>query len=227
MKISDVEVAKAVIANDGVDCFVGKEGPLSIQPAKMVSCVGGVFWGKPEEAWPQSARGRPLIPWLQIVCAEMKGLYGPFYQREAVCLYLDGEFAEAVELSGKDKCNLVVREYPEGERLVPLDRPTGLEDHKFHQVTWEKARDYPAFEKYNNLFEDSVMSTLCADKQFEFANLSGIKIGGWPTPLQSHQRYPGEFDLQIDITENYMYGDSGVGWLSREIGYWYLMFESI
>ena len=29
--------------------------------------------------------------------------------------------------------------------------------------------------------------------------------------VQSNQRYPGEFDLQIDRTENLMYGDSGVG----------------
>jgi hypothetical protein len=74
MKIAHIEVAKAVIAHEAVDCFVGKEAPSSKQPTSLVSCTGGVFWGKPGEEWPRSANGRPLIPWLQIVCAEMKGV---------------------------------------------------------------------------------------------------------------------------------------------------------
>ena len=155
----------------------------------------------------------------------MKGLYGPFYQREAVCFYLNEEFYDAEAVSKLDGCDFVVREYRPGEKLIPLARPDGLEGHKFHRVTWKKAPDYPSISKYYSLFEDSVYSSLCDDKRLKFRNCSGIKIGGWPTPVQTNQRYPGEFDLQIDMTENYMYGDCGVGYLSSSGGTWYLMFE--
>lgn len=225
MKIADAEVAKAIIAHEEVDCFLGKEGPASKQPTELVSCTGGVFWGKPGEQWPSSTNGKPLIPWLQIVCTEMKGLYGPFYRRQAVCFFIDEEFSAADAVSEQDGSNFVVREYPLGDKLAPLHRPAGLERHSFHRVSWQKTADYPSISKYYGLLEDSVYSDLCDDKQLNYLNHSGIKIGGWPTPVQSRQRYPGEFDLQIDITENYMYGDSGVGYLSSRGGRWHLMFE--
>src|SRR5205085_7052251 len=103
----------------------------------------------------------------------------------------------------------------------PLRRPAGLKRHEFHRVTWQKTPDYPSISKYYGLFEDSVYSALRDDGRFKYENRSGIKIGGWPTPVQSAQRYPGAFDLQIDITENYMYGDSGVAYLSAKGGTWY------
>lgn len=66
---------------------------------------------------------------------------------------------------------------------------------------------------------------LCKIEDFKYENKSGIKLGGWPTPVQSDERYPGSYDLQIDMTENYMYGDSGIGFLSRGEGKWHLLFE--
>ncbi len=225
MKISDVDVAKAVIAHEAVDCFLAKEESASKQPTNLLSCTGGVFWGKAGEEWPRSANDKPLIPWLQIVCSEMKGVYGPFYRREVVTFFIDEEFSEAEATSKPDAADFVVREYRLGEKLAPLKRPAGLERHKFHKVAWQKTSDYPSISKYHGLFGDSVYSALCDDKRLKFVNRSGIKIGGWPTPVQSPQRYPGEYHLQIDMTENYMYGDSGVGYLSANGGTWYLLFE--
>jgi uncharacterized protein YwqG len=225
MKIADIEIAKAVIAHEAVNCFVGKEGPLLKQPSKLISGTGGVFWGKSGEQWPRSDEGKPLIPWLQIVCTEIKGLSGPFYGRKAVCFYIDEEFDDFTDVSKPDGNDFVVREYLLGEKLKPLPRPDGLEHHKFRRVTWKKTQDYPAISKYEELFEDSVYSALYEDRLFTFKNHSGIKIGGWSTPIQTDQRYPGEFDLQIDMTKNYMYGDSGIGYLSANGGIWNLMFE--
>jgi hypothetical protein len=45
MKISDVNVAKAVIAHEAVDCFLAKEESASKQPTNLVSCTGGVLPG--------------------------------------------------------------------------------------------------------------------------------------------------------------------------------------
>jgi uncharacterized protein YwqG len=226
MKISDVEVAKAVIVHEAVDCFLGTEDKASEQPPRLVSCIGGVFWGLPAEEWPRSAEGKPLIPWLQIVCPEMQGLYGPFHRRQAVCFYIDEDFSDAEAVSKQDRSGFVVREYPEGVELAPIRRPAGLEDHGFHRVGWKKTVDYPSISKYRELFEGSVYSALREDKSFKFQNHYGIKIGGWPTPVQSGQRYPGESDLQIDMTANFTYCDSGIGYLSADGDTWHLMFES-
>ena len=225
MKISDVEVAKAVIAHEGVDCFLAKEGTASKQPGALVSCTGGVFWGKAGETWPRSAEGRPLFPWLQIVCSEMKNLYGPFYRKALVCFYFDEKCYDAEAVSQHDGNEFVARTYGVGEKLKPLKRPAGLERHKFHRVTWKKQQDHPAISKYHGLFDDAVYSAICADKRFKFENRSGIKIGGWPTPIQTGQEYPGTWDLQIDMTKNYMYGDSGIGYVSGSGNNWYVRFE--
>lgn len=155
----------------------------------------------------------------------MKGLYGPFYQREAVCFYIDQEFEGVEAVSKVDESDFVVREYPLGEKLAPLVRPSGLDRHKFHRVTWKKAMDYPCISKYYRLFDDSAYSAICDDKRFKYVNRCGIKIGGWPTTVQTNQRYPGAFDMQIDMTQNFIYMDSGIGNLSSSGGTWYLMFE--
>jgi len=224
-KITDIEVAKAVIAHEAVDCFCGTEQEASKQPRQLTSSTGGSFWGKPGEQWPQSADGEPLVPWLQIACTEMKRLYGAFYQRKAVCFYIRQELSDHEELSVADGGDFVVREYALTDDLVPLRRPTVL-DGPFHQVTWKRLQDYPAVSKYHGLFDSAVYDALCEIKNFTYRNRSGIKIGGWPTPIQQNQGYPGSYDLQIDMTENYSYGDSGVGYLSRSGGQWYVRFET-
>jgi hypothetical protein len=123
----------------------------------------------------------------------MKGLYGPFHNLRAVCFFFANDFGGFDAMSQSDAWNCVVREYALDNQLVPLVRPEGLERHSFHRVDWKKELDYPAPSKYYGLFEDSVYDSLCREKPFEYENRSGIKIGGWPSPIQSRQRYPGEF----------------------------------
>ena len=224
-RISDVAVAKAVIAHEAVSCFRGTERKVSVQPRTLVSCVGGVFWGRAEESWPVSAKGQPLFPWLQIVCTEMEGLYGAFYKRKAVCFYLRQDFDGYDAWSQPDQADFVVREYGLADKLEPLHRPDALRGHPFHRVVWKKMLDYPSLGKYHGLFEKSVYDAISGVKRFEYDNRYGHKIGGWPTPIQREQQYPGTYDLQIDSTENYMYGDTGIGYLSRDDQRWYVLFE--
>src|SRR5262245_50723248 len=142
MQVLDVEVAKAIIAHEAVECFLGKEQPGSAQPGRLVSCTGGIFWGRAGEQWPRSPAGRPLIPWLQILCADVERRY-PFFQRGAVCFYLDEDFKGFEAVSQQDASEFVVREYAIGEKLRPLTRPRGLGRHRFHRVVWKKSQDYP------------------------------------------------------------------------------------
>ena len=225
IKIGDDDIATAVIGYEAVECYCGKEQGNTTQPKQLVSCTGGAFWGKPGEKWPVSGKGDPLIPWLQIVCTEMDGLYGAFYKRKAVSFYIRQDPDESQAQSAFDAADFVVREYGLDDDLVPLARPKALQGHPFHRVVWKKSKDYPSLSKYFELFEERVYDSLCKIKNFKYENQSGIKIGGWPTPVQRGQEYPGSHDLQIDMTENYMYGDSGIGYLSRTDGRWSLMFE--
>jgi hypothetical protein len=226
VRITDVSVARAVIAHEAVECFVGKEQQPSKEPKKLVSCTGGTFWGKLGEHWPRSASGKPLIPWLQIACTEMDGLYGAFHARRAMCFFIDREFAEFEATSEYDGSDFVVREYGLDEQLAPLRRPTGLAGQKFHRLKWQKVADYPPLSKYYRLFDEKIYSDLCDDNKLGYCNRSGIKIGGWPTPVQVDRGYPGTFDLQIDITKNFMYADAGIGYLSAtHDGKWHVMFD--
>jgi len=226
MQVTEIEVAKAIIAHEAVDCFIGKWEKAAKQPKAPTSCIGGAFWGLKGESWPVAEDGTPLFPWLQIVCSEMKGLYGAFFKKQAVSFFLKPDFDGYEEVSKTDQCVFVVREYGPKDKLVPLPRPKSLTGHRFRKISWKKTKDYPNLSKYYELFDDQVYDALCQLKRFKYANRSGIKIGGWPTPIQTDQRYPGEWDLQIDITSNYMYADSGIAYLSKSKDYWYVLFET-
>jgi uncharacterized protein YwqG len=225
MKIMDVEVAMAIIAHEAVPCFCGKEQKHSSQPKHLTSCTGGRFFGTPGEPWPVSADGQPLVPWLQVVPNEMDRLNGAFANRKAVCFYIRQDFSDCEAISSFDGSDFVVREYGPNDDLVPLVRPKTLTAHSFHRVIWEKSQDYPSISKYCGLFDAAVYASVCEIKNFKYENRSGIKIGGWPTPVQQSQEYPGSSDLQIDMTKNFMYGDSGIGYLSRKGSAWYVIFE--
>lgn len=170
--------------------------------------------------------GVPLIPWLQVVCAETGRPWGAFHGKKAVCFFLREDLDGPEASTEEDPDDLVVREYGADDRLVPLVRPKGLARHPFRRVTWSRARDYPALSKYHDLFSPQVYEALRDAKSLAVRNRSGLKIGGWPTPVQRSQDYPGACDLQIDATENFMYQDSGIGYLSRSRGSWYLAFET-
>lgn len=224
-RISNVDDAIAVIAYEEVSCFCGVEQKSSSQPNQLTSCTGGTFWGKSGESWPTAADGTPLIPWLQIACGEMKNLYGAFHKRKSACFYIHPDFSNYEARSAHDRADFVVREYGIDAHLVPLVRPTVLMGHPFHSVVWKAMQDYPSISKYYGLFDETVYASICELKAFKYENRSGIKIGGWPTPVQRDQQYPGSYDLQIDITDNFMYGDSGIGYLTRSGDGWYLVFE--
>jgi hypothetical protein len=153
IKISDIDVATAVIAHEAIDCFCGEEQSEAIQPAQLVSCAGGTFWGKKGEQWPVSGKGEPLIPWLQIVCGEMNGLHGAFDKRRAVCFYIRCDLNESEAVSAFDAADFVVREYGLGDDLVPLVQPKTLQGHPFHRVLWKKTKDYPSLSKYYRVIQ--------------------------------------------------------------------------
>jgi uncharacterized protein YwqG len=226
MKVNDIELAKAIIEYEAVDCFIGQQVEFNESPAGLVSQVGGIFWGKRDESWPLSRESKPLLPWLQIVCSEMKDLYGPFYKKQLLTFFIEDEFDGSEALSLADNNEFVVREYDLGDNLVKLIPPDNLDLSSCKRVIWKASKDFPSMSKYYRLFSENVYNQLADIEDFEFENKDGIKINGWPSPLQSNQKYPGTFDLQIDVTDNFMYADSGIGFLKKSGGQWDVVFES-
>lgn len=225
MQVTDVDVAKAIIAHEAVDCFIGQEENTTEQPKNPVSCIGGNFWGLTGETWPVAENRTPLFPWLQIVCTDIQNLYRPFFKKQAVSFFLNPEIDGFEAVSRNDHRSFVVREYAVGSTLVPLPRPKSLTAHPFHRINWQSVKDYPSVSKYHGLFEGGVYKSICQIEQFEYENRYGIKIRGWPTPVQTFQCYPGEWDLQIDMTSNYSYADSGIAYLRKNGKHWYVQFE--
>lgn len=149
-----------------------------------------------------------------------------FSRWKLVCFYIQADFTDDSESSTIDGSDFVVREYGRDEELAPLARPAELGAYSFRPVTWELADDYPSVDKYYELFDEAVYDSVCEADDYAFENHSGIKIGGWPTPLQRRQQDPGSCDLQIDMTETFMYCDSGIGYLSRLEENWFVEFET-
>lgn len=81
--------------------------------------------------------------------------------------------------------------------------------------------DYPKWEDVNVDLDEDV-----AEAYYDhFENVGGLKLGGWPTLVQSEifwapwNKHPAspEYVFQIDTTEkgNWMWGDNGVGYFGR------------
>jgi hypothetical protein len=142
-----------------------------------------------------------------------------------LCFYVEEDFAAAEASSATDTSGFVVREYVPNEHLTPLPRPHGPSWHPFHRVTWQRVPDYPQVGRYGDLFSPEVADALSDDDGFEYQHRSGIKIGGWPTSIQFGYWYPGWCDIQIDITQNFIYLDGGIADLSRDRENWYAIFD--
>jgi len=228
VRISDIETAKAVIGHEAVPCYVARFDwkKRKKQPATLTSCFGGRFWGRQGESWPVSAQGTPLFPWLQVNCSDVKRAYGPFYGKRVIAFYLNQDFRDGDVSSKDDEADFVVRTYLPGERLTPLVRPKPLVGHRYVEIRWREENDYPSLSKYYDLFAEETYSALCDAEGFEYDNKGGTKIGGWTSLLQTDQEYPGSWDLQISITPNFMYLDSGIAYLKKTGDGWYARFDT-
>lgn len=115
--------------------------------------------------------------------------------------------------------NWCLRAYPSVNSLTPLV-PIKMGTHlkPFPMRPGVVDEGYPNWEDVNVELDEVV-----ADNYYDhFDNVSGRKLGGWPTLVQSeifwapwnkHPAWP-QYVFQIDTTEkdNWMWGDNGVGY---------------
>lgn len=225
-QIDDIEIAKAVINNDGVRCLVATEIPIKFNKEDIYSCVGGNFWGRNDEKWPVSQEGNPLIAWLQIYCKDLPYAYGPFYKKQLITFFISKEAYHYHYIATRDHSHFVVREYLEDETLVPLPKPHDIDINKHYKIQWEEKTDFPELSRYSRLFTDQLSEKIKEDSDFEFKNFYKTKIWGWPTPIQTNQKYPTEYVLQIPASDIFMYADCGLAYIDNGSNGWDVIFES-
>jgi hypothetical protein len=215
--IDDLELAQQVMASDGVDAYVARVAKPGKQPKKLVSCTGGVFFGRRGETWPIDNHGLPLLPWIQLVDA----FPGRVHYKKAVCFFLSQTFGYWDQgHSSTDNGSFVVREYDRSVPVRPLDRPSLLKGHPFRRMQWQPARDYPLLSKYRNVFTPRVIAALNRDRG-EHPHHAGIKIEGWPTQEHGDATvFTGTWDLQLPIAKNFSLGGRHYARLRRETNGW-------
>jgi len=182
------------------------------------SWFGRVNFAGEGEGWPITNR-YPMHALCQINLAEM-----PFRPPRLDDIQFIAVFIGPCELptDNANGTNWCLRAYPSLDLLVPLSRKeTGTQIKPFPMRPRIVEEDYPKWEDVGIALNEDV-----AESYYDhFENFSGLKLGGWPTLIQSEifwapwNKHPAspQFVFQIDTTEkgNWMWGDNGVGYFGR------------
>ena len=182
------------------------------------SWFGRVNLAAPGEEWPLTD-GKPMHALCQINVEEL-----PFRPLGLDDIRFIAVFVGPDELpdSTENGTNWCLRAYPQSKSLVPLAQVDSAGQIKAlpmrPQIVEE---DYPMWEDVNIGLPEAIED----DYYDHFENVGGLKIGGWPTLIQSEiywapwNKHPAapRYVFQIDSTEkgNWMWGDGGVGYFGR------------
>ncbi len=182
------------------------------------SWFGRITWSSPSESWPITD-GRPLHPLAQINLTELPYRPPRLDDIAFLTIFIDPEHLPNDEPNGTKWC---LRAYRNLDDLVPLVEPKLVSRIRSFQMKPKIIEaDYPT--------HDDIPVELPAelkDSYYDrFSNTDGLKLGGWPTLIQSeifwapwnqHPISP-EYVFQIDSTEkgNWQWGDAGIGYFGR------------
>lgn len=176
-------------------------------------CQGGEPLGLPGESWPEF-EGERMFPVLTISTGELPFVPSFLRGADSWTFFIQPGAWEHATSDG----SLVVRRYSspprvEGRRHAASPPRLGLE---FHEVL-----DYPSEEAIFEALADSPVALQEFEQDCErlvesFPCHSGIKLGGYPYLIQPGgflASLASGFEIQIDVTDLYMYADSGVGYI--------------
>ena len=184
----------------------------------MSSWFGRVAFGLPSESWPQSG-GKPMLPLCQLNLTELPFRPPRMDDLDFVAVFLAQDVLPDDQPNGEGWC---LRAYPDIRALRPLEAPTVFERPRAFPMRPQVVdSDYPCWEDVAVELSEDV-----ADRYDElFENASGLKLGGWPTLVQSeifwapwneHPAVP-EYVFQIDSEPKagWAWADGGVGYFGR------------
>lgn len=186
------------------------------------SWFGRVTLCEPGEEWPQW-QGRAMWPLLQIVTRELPFCPDVIDDLALIRVYVAPSFYDADTDGGE---GWVVRASPTLAGLTPVaDKPHDSTIKPFHG-RWELIEtDYP---KHDDLPPE--LPDLLRESYYDLGleNQDGIKVGGWPTNIQSDicwapmNRHPCRpayaFQIDSDSKAGWFWGDSGVDYFGRGTG---------
>ena len=206
-KLVESKARRALVASTTLRASERDESPVSRQ--------GGIPLGFSDEEWPKFD-GVPLFPILSVFAPEL-----PFVPR-----FLEGfdywsffivrdDFEQVV-----DDGSMVVRRYETTAGLVPLQAPED-QDSRLIELTFAEVRDYPSDFAFDEVIQHDNQIARIAGNGWEeelksYPCHDGIKLGGYPRLIQGTAfllSLDPDYEIQIDMTELYTYGDSGIGYV--------------
>lgn len=180
------------------------------------SWFGHVGFGEQDEEWP-SSNGRPMLPLCQLNLTLLPFRPPGLDDLAAIAVFIDSEVLPDGTPNGS---GWLLRAYRNLDSLVQLDDIGGWPIKRLPLFA-RLVDDYPCLEDVPTpLLQD------LADSYYDsFENASGLKLGGWPSLIQSevewapsnqHPAAP-EYVFQIDSSEKagWAWGDGGVGYFGR------------
>ena len=182
------------------------------------SWFGVVNFAQAGEGWPMTD-GKPMHALCQINLSEL-----PFKPPRLEDLAFISVFVGPNDLPGNDAngTHWCLRAYRSSAVLVPLAPvDTGSQIRAFPMRPRIVEQDFPCHDDVPVELDPDV-----DDKYYDlFATADGLKLGGWPTLIQSQiywapwNRHPAapEYVFQVDSSEkgNWAWGDAGVGYFGR------------
>lgn len=183
------------------------------------SWIGKVLVCKEGETWPES-NGKPMIPLCQINLENLQNKPDQLSDIQFITIFMDSE-----EIPSNDEPNgelWCIRAYKDIDTLVVIDTPVYTSPIKPFQMKAKPIeKDCPAWEDC----PIEIPEDFEADYSESFQNHTGIKVGGWPSLIQSeifwapfneHAANP-IYVFQIDSVEkaNWYWGDSGIAYFGR------------
>lgn len=184
----------------------------------MSSWFGRVAVGLPGDVWPESD-GQPMQALCQINLTELP-LRPPGLEELAfLAIFISSDELPSNTPNGKGWC---LRVYKDLGSLVPLEPVETRSSIKLALLRPTVVdADYPCWEDVAEICPEEIEN----DYLDRFENVSGIKLGGWPTLIQSEiywapwNKHPASprYVFQIDsVAEcHWQWGDGGVGYFGR------------
>ncbi len=188
-------------------------------PADLdASWFGRVQMSLPGEEWPTSS-GRPMHALCQLNLIDLPFRTPQLDELAMITIFIGPSELPVDAANGENWC---LRAYKDIAELVPLKQvETGSSIKPLPMRPKVIDEDFPCREDVDMDLPEDI------DEEYSelFENVSGFKLGGWPTLVQSeiywapfniHPIAP-EYVFQIDTSEkaNWAWGDNGLGYFGR------------
>ncbi len=211
----ELEDAKRRLVRRAIQFEIGGFRPPESPDA---SWFGSVKLASPDEGWPTSD-GKPMHALCQINVANLPFRPPGLDDIDFLSVFIGPDELPSDSPNGTRWC---LRTYRAGERLVALEQvDTGSVIQPFPMRPGIIEEDYPCWEDV-----DIDLPEHLEENYYDlFENVGGLKLGGWPSLVQSEiywapwNKHPANpaYVFQVDSVEkgNWMWGDNGVGYFGR------------